>query len=99
MSATMKKADPLKKNGCRYGDPMCMVEGGKDCAHTGVVYEITCSNCNGATILLKARGLGSTDKYNYIGMTRISALGRMHNHLRGQESRTTANPLHFPLPS
>ena len=42
----LKQTDPFKPSICRYGDPQCIVEQGKDCAKQSVVYEITCNQCN-----------------------------------------------------
>ena len=89
----LKRSDPFKPLGCRYGDPSCIVEEGKDCAQTGLIYEITCQACNGQNSPT-SRGPGSATSYNYIGMTRTSAHWRMLNHLDGQKRRQTKNPLH-----
>ena len=89
----LKRSDPFKPLGCRYGDPSCIVEEGKDCAQTGLIYEITCQACNGQNSPT-SRGPGSATSFNYIGMTRTSAHWRMLNHLDGQKRKQTKNPLY-----
>ena len=72
-----------------------MVESGKDCAKTGIFYEITCLSCNQKlqepTV---SRAPGNCHAPNYVGMTRTSVHWRMLSHLQGQRSRSTNNPLH-----
>ena len=46
ITSSLRRTDPFKKSECRFKDPTCMVETNKDCAKTGVLYEITCKTCN-----------------------------------------------------
>lgn len=38
VTAGLRKTDPFKWLECRFKDPSCIVETGKDCAKTGVIY-------------------------------------------------------------
>ena len=38
----IRRTDPFKTPYYRFKDPNCIVEQGKDCAKTGLIYEITC---------------------------------------------------------
>ena len=46
--SVLRRSDPFKPDGCRFSDPDCIVQGKKDCAKTGVIYEITCVQCSKA---------------------------------------------------
>ena len=96
VSASLRKADPFRNPKCRFNDPDCMVEGSKDCAKSGVIYEITCILCNTESDDPgpQSRNPGSCQTYNYIGMTRTSCHWRMVSHLQGQRSQSESNPLH-----
>ena len=41
----LRRTDPFLKDQCRYGDPTCIVEKGKDCGIMGIIYEVTCNAC------------------------------------------------------
>ena len=72
-----------------------MVESGKDCAKTGVLYEISCVQCNqNLTQQTVSRGPGGCQAPNYIGMTRTSVHWRMVSYLQGQKSKSPSNPLY-----
>ena len=43
--ATPFNPNPFFPGECRFKDPNCPVEKGKDCATQGVLYEITCNAC------------------------------------------------------
>ena len=90
----LRKAEPFHPQQCRYKDPNCIVESGKDCAKTGVIYEITCTVCSDLidqnTV---TREPGGQPAPNYIGMSRTSAHWRMNYHLQGQKGRLESNPL------
>ena len=80
---------------CRIRDPNCIVEQTKDCSKTGILYEITCLTCNAKVDSPSvSRSPGQCKAPNYVGMTRTSAHQRMSNHLQGQRSKSTNNPLH-----
>ena len=44
VTATLRRTDPFHPGTCRFQDPDCIVETGKDCAQTGCIYEITCTS-------------------------------------------------------
>ena len=75
-----------------------MVEGDKDCAKMGIIYEITCNSCmepvNPGDKTKESRGPGGQARKNYVGMTRTSAHWRMQGHLSGQRAKSNSNPLH-----
>ena len=94
----LKKSDPYKHPGCRYGDSKCLVEESKDCAKMSVVYEITCNSCmepinTAPDIDERSRDPGNQGRYQYVGMTRNSVHARMLDHLKGQKSKLSSNPL------
>ena len=92
---SLKRTDPFRKPQCRFNDPKCLVEEGKDCAKTGILYEISCKACNQkVTEPVISRGPGSRKTPNYVGMTRTSTHCRMLDHLKGQRLKYTDNPLH-----
>ena len=43
--AAIRKADPFRSEQYRFRDPNCIVEGNRDCALQGCIYEITCNSC------------------------------------------------------
>ena len=43
--AFTRKTDPFRNKSCRFEDENCMVDSDKDCAQMGVIYEITCNEC------------------------------------------------------
>ena len=45
VSALLRKHDPFRKAECRFKEPNCIIETGKDCAKQGVLYEILCVAC------------------------------------------------------
>ena len=93
--ASLKKKDPFRNPRCRFGMEECMVENGRDCATQGIIYEISCKECNQSIQNpITSRGPGSWPTHNYIGMTRCSAHYRMELHMKGQRSKDTGNPLY-----
>lgn len=38
----IEKVQPHEQDVCNFKDPDCNVEGNKDCAKTGIIYEVTC---------------------------------------------------------
>ena len=94
ISASLRKSDPFRKPQCRFLDPKCIVENGRDCSKQGVIYEISCKSCNENAIEPNSRRPGSCNTYNYIGITRTSVHWRMLNHLKGQNAKQNSNPLH-----
>ena len=93
--SSLKKSDPFRLPTCRFSDPRCIVENGRDCAKQGVIYEISCTQCNqDSQEIPTSRDPGSWNNYNYIGMTRCSAHWRMKLHLQGQRQKSKSNPLH-----
>ena len=98
ISIGLKRSDPFRHDQCRFGSDKCIIEKGKDCSTMGVIYEITCKNCqenitieNGPQDSRKPGGqLGP----NYIGMTMTSAHCRMTDHLKGQRQKRESNPLY-----
>ena len=92
---SLRRTDPFRVPECRFKDPDCLVESGKDCAKTGVLYEISCKACNQKIQEpVTSRAPGSCQAPNYVGMTRTSVHCRMLGHLQGQRSKYTDNPLH-----
>ena len=95
ISAGLKRNDPFFSGGCRFGDPDCIVEGGKDCATMQVVYEITCNKCQQSVddVSKRSREPGKQQGKNYVGMTMTSTHCRMNSHLSSQRSKSSKNPL------
>ena len=93
VTSSLRRTDPFKPHGCRFGDDQCMVEDNKDCAKSSVVYEITCTTCNETVDVTTDRQPGGQGAPNYIGMTRTSVHQRMISHARGQQGRKESNPL------
>ena len=98
ISSGLKINDPFRPKPCRFGDLNCIVETGKDCASMGIVYEITCKECNNK-IDQDEEGAGSRKPGgqkapNYIGMTMTSSHCRMVDHLIGQKAKRDSNPLY-----
>ena len=96
VTATLRRTDPFHPGTCRFQDPNCIVETGKDCAQTGCIYEITCSSCQEAVAQDKtkdSRQTGTQEGHNYIGMTMSSVHSRMKDHLKGQRAKSNSNPL------
>ena len=95
VTAGLRKTDPFKRLECRFKDPSCIVEKHKDCAKTGVIYEITCVSCNQSIQDTNtSRYPGHCLAPNYVGMTRTSAHWRMVSHLQGQRAKSSSNPLY-----
>ena len=94
VTAGLRKTDPFRRPSCRFNDPSCIVESTKDCAKTGILYEITCVTCNQGVTDNFSRSPGACKTPNYVGMTRTSAHWRMQNHLQGQRSKSGGNPLY-----
>ena len=96
--SSLRRSDPFKKFGCRYNDPTCIVEGDKDCAKTGVIYEITCVKCSHEEESISEKPVkrcpGARNSVNYVGMTRTSCHWRMQSHLNGQKAKSRSNPLY-----
>ena len=92
----LRKTDPFHNETYRYGDPNCLIEEGKDCAQSGLIYEITCRSCpeTGNQGPKTTRDPGGQGKDNYIGLARTSAPCRMASHLAGQRAKLKSNPLH-----
>ena len=93
----MRRNDPFHPGTCRFQDPECIVEKSKDCAVTGAIYEITCDSCQDILETEEPRDSrqpGGQPGHNYVGMTRTSVHCRMKDHLKGQRSKASSNPLH-----
>ena len=77
ISAGLRVNDPFRSQTCRYGNSKCIVESNKDCGTMGVVYEITCNNCQEAVNQEQGNQLsrqpGGQVGPNYIGMTMTSS--------------------------
>ena len=74
-----------------------MVRQDQQCDRMGVIYNITCNQCNsnvdtGGTNTGDTGNGDSTEKY--IGMTRTSIHNRMVGHLRDQKSKKESSPLY-----
>ena len=100
MVTSLKKTDPFRQEACRFDDPTCIVEKGKDCALMGCIYEITCNACEDPVDLAQCGPLdkdtkdpGQQRRPNYVGMTSTSVHWRMQGHLSGQRSKSSSNPL------
>ena len=94
---SLKKTDPFRQEACRFDDPTCIVEKGKDCALMGCIYEITCNACEDPVDLAQCGPLdkdtkdpGQQRRPNYVGMTSTSVHWRMQAHLSGQRSKVIA---------
>ena len=46
ITGSLRRTDIFKVPHYRFKDPRCMLETGKYCAKTDVLYEITCLSCN-----------------------------------------------------
>ena len=94
-TAALRKTDPFRTNQCRFRDRNCIVEGTKDCASMGCVYEVTCASCQEPIDqdLKETRDPGGQAKLNYIGMTMCSIHSRMKDHLKSQRSKSSHNPM------
>ena len=97
---SLKKTDPFRQETCRFLDPTCIVEKGKDCALMGCIYEITCDACEdpvdlttGGPLDKDTKDPGKQRRPNYVGMTSTSVHWRMQGHLSGQKSKSSGNPL------
>ena len=93
----LRRSDPFKVEGCRFGDTKCFVEPGKDCTAMGAIYKITCKSCREKVdppISKEPRDPGGQKLDNYIGMTTTSVHWRMAGHLKGQKAKSSSNPLH-----
>ena len=58
----LKVNDPMRPNGCIFGNPECIVRNDINCDKTGVVYRIECETCISTS-------QNPRNVYNYIGMT------------------------------
>ena len=64
------------------------------CDRTGVVYRITCIQCDMDVLTDETRNLSyDSETHNYVGMTRCSLHNRMLAHLRGQNAKSNKSPL------
>ena len=94
--ALLKKRDPFRPQGCRYGDEKCLVKGKQDCTDMGVVYEITCDTCTepvSQNLPKQSNDPGGQPRKNYVGMTATSVHNRMLGLIAGQKAKSSICPL------
>ena len=91
----LKSRDPSRPEGCLFGDANCFVDPSIQCDRTGVVYRITCKQCDKEVMTDDTRNQSyDIETHNYVGMTRCSLHSRMMAHLKGQSAMSSKRPLY-----
>ena len=98
--ASVRRTDPFYDGNCKFGDSRCIVEHGTNCMSMGVMYEITCDQCqtpiDPENKVSKHSGKipGTQGRVNYVGSTMTSLHNRMLSHLEGRKYKRKSSPLY-----
>ena len=81
VSGGLTTKDPMRPQGCIFGDQRCIVRADQNCDRMGIIYRIQCLTC--------LEVIPEEESERYIGMTRTSVHNRMMGHLTVQRQKTS----------